>query len=176
MSSSQQIIIFEGPDGCGKTNISTSLSKDIRVPYFKNKDEWKFFVDDPSYFVNALTYGDPYFLSYLEQTGASVIVDRWYPSEWVYSRVFDRPTNMNALEHIDRRAAALGAKIIIPFREDYSKVVDQFDSIITPDVLKQVHETYMGFAEWTECDTFFLNVDDEDIVRELREVQEFLGG
>ena len=43
MSSSQQIIIFEGPDGCGKTNISTSLSKDIRVPYFKNKDEWKFF-------------------------------------------------------------------------------------------------------------------------------------
>ena len=87
MSSSQQIIIFEGPDGCGKTNISTALSEKIRVPYFKNKDEWKFFVDNPSYFVNALTYGDPYFLSYLEQTGASVIVDRWYPSEWVYSQV-----------------------------------------------------------------------------------------
>ncbi len=176
MSSSQQIIIFEGPDGCGKTNISTALSEKIRVPYFKNKDEWKFFVDNPSYFVNALTYGDPYFLSYLEQTGASVIVDRWYPSEWVYSQVFDRPSNMDALEYVDRRAAALGAKIIIPIREDYSKVVDQFENIITPDVLLSVHEGYLRFSEWTECDTFFLNVYDEDINRELNEVQGFLGG
>jgi len=176
MSLSQQVIIFEGPDGCGKTNISSALSDKIGVPYFKNKDEWKNFVDDPSYFVNALTYGDPYFLSYLEQTGASVIVDRWYPSEWVYSQVFDRPSNMHMLEQIDKRAASLNAKIILPFREDYSKVVDQFESIITPDVLKSVHESYLRFAEWTECSTYFLNVDDEDIMRELSEVQNFLRG
>ena len=174
MNSKQQLIVFEGPDGCGKTNISTALSSKLDIPYFKNKDEWKFFIDDPSYFVNALTYGDPYFLSYLEQTGASVIVDRWYPSEWVYSQVFDRPSNMKALEYIDRRAAALGTKIIIPTRSDYSMEVDQYDSVITPDILSGVHEAYLRFAEWTECDTFFLNVDDEDIIRELTEVQNFL--
>ena len=83
---------------------------------------------------------------------------------------------MDALEYVDRRAAALGAKIIIPIREDYSKVVDQFENIITPDVLLSVHEAYLRFSEWTECDTFFLNVDDEDINRELNEVQGFLGG
>ena len=176
MSTNQQIIIFEGPDGCGKTNISTELSSGLGVPYFKNKDEWKFFVDDPSYFVNALTYGDPYFLSYLEQTGASVIVDRWYPSEWVYSQIFDRPTNMDALDRIDHRAAALGAKIIIPVREDYSDVVDQFDEVITPSILQNVHEAYLRFADWTACSTFFLNVDDEDITRELAEIQDFLRG
>ena len=175
MNLKQKVIVFEGPDGCGKTNISKALAGDLQVPYFKNKDEWKYFVNDPAYFVNALTYGDPYFLSYLEQTGASVIVDRWYPSEWVYSQVFNRPTNMDALEHIDRRAAALGTKIVIPYRENYQDVVDQFEDVITPEVLENVHSAYLRFMEWTECDTFLLNVDDDNLTRELREVHNFLG-
>ena len=173
MSSKQKVIVFEGPDGCGKTNISQALAADLQVPYFKNKDEWKFFVDDPAYFVNALTYGDPYFLSYLEQTGARVIIDRGDPSECVYSQVFDRPTNMDALELIDKRAAALGTKIVIPFRKDYQNVTDQFKDIITSDVLDKVHAAYMRFVEWTECDTFLLNVDDENLSRELKEVHDF---
>lgn len=175
MNTEQRVIIFEGPDGCGKSNISQALSVSINTPYFKNKDEWKNFIDDPSYFVNALTYGDPYFLSYLEQTGASVIIDRWYPSEWVYSRIFDRPTNHEVLHLIDRRAAALGAKIIIPFRSSYANVVDQFEAVITPTVLEQVAIAYREFASWSACEIFFLNVDDENIKRELFEVKNFLG-
>ena len=62
MNLAQNIIIFEGPDGCGKTNIATALSGHLNIPYFKNESEWEFFENDPSYFVNALTYGDPYFL------------------------------------------------------------------------------------------------------------------
>ena len=174
MSFNQRVVIFEGPDGCGKTNISQALSKSIDVPYFKNKDEWKNFVNDPSYFVHALTYGDPYFLSYLEQTQASVIVDRWYPSEWVYSQIFDRPTNMSVIKKIDQRAASLGAKIIIPYRTKYDNVVDQFEDVITPNILSKVDRAYRDFADWTECHTFFLNVDDEDLGRELTEVRNFL--
>lgn len=176
MNLAQNIIIFEGPDGCGKTNIATALSGHLNIPYFKNESEWEFFENDPSYFVNALTYGDPYFLSYLEQTAASVIVDRWYPSEWVYSRVFSRKTNPKVLASIDKRAASLGSKIIIPFRTDYSQVVDQFESIITSDVLKKIHEGYQEFAEWTACSTYFLNVDDEVLDRELQEITAFLRG
>lgn len=175
MSEKQKVIVFEGPDGCGKTNISQALSLDLGVPYFKNKDEWKYFVNDPAYFVNALTYGDPYFLSYLEQTGASVIVDRWYPSEWVYSQVFSRPTNMEVLRIVDQRAAALGTKIVIPYRENYESVIDQFEDVITPSVLQNVHNVYLKFVEWTSCDTILLNVDDENLSRELKEVHSFLG-
>jgi thymidylate kinase len=175
MDSAQNIIIFEGPDGCGKTNIARALSTQLNIPYFKNENEWAFFENDPSYFINALTYGDPYFLSYLEQTGASVIADRWYPSEWVYSRAFSRPTNHDALESIDSRAAAMGAKIIIPHRTDYSGVIDQFESIITTDTLKSIHQLYQDFAKWTRCPTYFLNVDDEVLVRELFEITSFLG-
>jgi thymidylate kinase len=175
MDSAQNIIIFEGPDGCGKTNIARALSTQLSIPYFKNENEWAFFENDPSYFINALTYGDPYFLSYLEQTGASVIADRWYPSEWVYSKAFSRPTNHDALESIDSRAAALGTKIIIPHRTDYSGVIDQFESIITTDTLKSIHKLYQDFAKWTQCSTYFLNVDDEVLVRELFEITSFLG-
>lgn len=171
----QSVVVFEGPDGCGKTHISQALSNLTGIPYFKNKDEWKNFIDDPAYFVNALTYGDPYFLSYLEQTQASVIIDRWYPSEWVYSRVFGRPTDLRVLRAIDQRAAQLGVKIVMPHRTSYTGVVDQFADVVTPTVLDRVAVEYREFASWTECKTFFLNVDDEDIERELAEVKQFLG-
>ena len=174
MAKKQKILIFEGPDGCGKTNIARGLEDIIGVPYFKNESEWACFEDDPSYFINAITYGDPYFLSYLEQTGASVIMDRWYPSEWVYSKIFNRPTDYDVLRMIDDRAAAMGSKIVIPFRTCYDDVVDQFKSI-NPSVLRNVEEMYRMFSDWTRCDTFFLNVDDENISRELTEVLNFLG-
>ena len=174
MGKQQRILIFDGPDGCGKTNIAKELMAVLGIPYFKNESEWRCFENDPSYFINAITYGDPYFLSYLEQTKASVIMDRWYPSEWVYSKAFKRPTDYSVLRQIDDRAAALGAKIIIPCRSDYSKVVDQFKSI-NSDILHNIEEIYRMFSDWTSCDTFFLNVDDEDINRELFEVLNFLG-
>ena len=175
MPTKQQIIIFEGPDGCGKTNIAKALEEKIGVPYFKNESEWSCFEDDPSYFINAITYGDPYFLSYLRQTQASVIMDRWYPSEWVYPRIFGRETDYGILRTLDNQAAELGAKIIIPHRTSYDNVVDQFESI-KPDNLLKIEEAYRLFSEWTNCQTFFLNVDDEDIDRELSEVMNFLGG
>lgn len=174
MKPGQQIIIFEGPDGCGKSNISQALSELTGIPYFKNKDEWSAFADDPAYFVNALSYGDPYFLSYLEQTRASVIIDRWYPSEWVYSKIFGRPTNPAVLRMVDHRAASLGAKIVLPYRTSYDRVVDQFADVITPTALERIAAEYRAFAEWTQCETLFVNVDDENIDRELSEIREFL--
>jgi len=175
MSRKQQVIIFEGPDGCGKTNISQALSEMINVPYFKNTSEWEFFENDPSYFINALSYGDPYFLSYLKQTGAGVILDRSYPSEWVYSKVFNRETNNAALEFIDEKYAELGTKIIIPFRNDYTNVVDQFTSV-TPEKLIEIDAGYRSFAKWTKCETLFVNVDDENLDRELFEILNFFVG
>tara|TARA_Y100000593_G_scaffold25146_1_gene50110 strand:+ start:6058 stop:6600 length:543 start_codon:yes stop_codon:yes gene_type:complete len=175
MKNNQTVIIFEGPDGCGKTNIAQALAQKNDISYFKNKDEWSFFESDPTYFVNALTYGDPYFLSYLEQTKASVILDRSYPSEWVYSKVFNRETNEAALEMIDRRYASLGTKIIIPYRSNYSSVVDQFSSV-TPEKLDEIDKVYRKFISWTQCDTFLMNVDDENLDRELFEIFSFLSG
>ena len=173
--SKQQVIIFDGPDGCGKTNIAEALSDNIGVPVFKNKLEWDFFDDNNSqeYFKTAIRYQHPYILSYLEQTGSSVIFDRAHPSEFVYSRVFDRETCMSSLELCDEMSAKMSAKIIIPYRTSYDNVKDEHG--VTTEQLIRIEYEYRQFAKLTRCDIYFLNVDDENLDRELQEIMRFLG-
>ena len=160
---------------CGKTEMANELSRLIKVPYFKNENEWKFFESDPNYFRNALSYGDTYFYSYLQQTNSSVILDRSYPSEWVYSKAFLRVTDDIALKAIDSLAAQSHAKIIIPFRTSYVGIEDRFSSI-TPERLNQIDKLYREFAEWTLCETMLLNVDSENLDDEMSEILKFITG
>lgn len=168
---SQRIVIFDGPDGCGKTNMAQELSRRTGVPYFKNMDEHKYFLKDPKYFLHAIRYVDTYFTSYLESSGASVILDRAWPSEWIYSQALGRETDFDLLRQLDERHANLGTVIVIPSRSDYSKVVDDYDNI--NDNLVRIHELYQQFAKWTKCKTILVNVDDENLDREMSEI---LGG
>ncbi len=171
LGSKQKIILMEGPDRTGKTNIAQELSRRIYVPYFKNSDEVRNFLDPKDYYVNILRYADPYFISYLRQTKNSVIIDRHYPSEWVYSRVFSRKTDMEALRRTDEAMASLDAKIIICFRNDYTdRHDDHFPEIITDNKLKLLHEGYAQFCSWTKCETHWINVDDENLDREVNEI------
>ena len=168
----QNIVIFDGPDRCGKTNMAQALSRRINVPYFKNRDEHKYFLSDPSYFLHAIRYVDTYFASYLEASGASVILDRAWPSEWVYSQTFNRPTDMELLRELDNRHAKLGTKIIIPLRKDYSRVRDEYDSI--NQKLTTLHDFYLKFHEWSNTQTKIIWVDDEDLDREMQEITKFI--
>ncbi len=167
----QRVIIFEGPDRTGKTNIAQEISRRINVPYFKNDAEVKNFLNPKDYYVNTLRYADPYFLSYLIQTRSSVIIDRHYPSEWVYSKVFKRKTDMKAMRRTDDALAELGAKIVITWRSDYNdREDDQFPDVITAKKLQAIHDGYVAFREWTKCESIWLNVDDENLDREVDDV------
>ncbi len=163
----QIVVCLEGPDGCGKTNIAKELAKRLSIPYFKNQRESMFFEKDPGYFVRAMKYGDPYFCDYLKQTGASVVLDRSYPSEWVYAQAFQRQTDERMLRIVDDMYANLGLKIISPFRTDYSNVIDQFPSI-DKDKLEVIHELYAQFCNWTKCEVIRFCVDDEDIEKQMQ--------
>lgn len=169
----QVIVILEGCDGCGKTNVASALARAVGIPIFKNRDEWTGF-HDPNYFRLCVRHGDlGFFCAYLEQTGASVIMDRGWPSEWVYSSVFGRVTNEAALDELDMRYAAMGAVVPILLRTDYSRVIDRFEEI-TPQMLQKIDERYRRFAEWTRCRTRIINVDDEDLERETKEIIELI--
>lgn len=168
----QKIIIFDSPDGTGKTNIAQALSMDLKIPYFRmdtQHQNWR-----KGKFKEALEFDQPYLAEFIRQTHSNVIIDRAYPAEWVYSRVFDRPTNDEVLEQIDLAFARMGAYIVIPVRHDYSKA--RKDDLVDKKHLPLLHETYMEFARWSRCTTITIYVDafGNDLKKEIAALKEDL--
>lgn len=161
----QKIIIFDSPDGTGKTEISRALSKELKIPYFRmgsQHDNWR-----KGRFKEALEFDQTYLVEFLKQTKYDVIIDRAYPSEWVYSFVYNRETNLKVLEQVDREFARLGAYIVIPLRRDYRN--SRPDEVVKESELSMLHTRYLDFRKWTRCSTITMIVDDfnNDIDKQL---------
>lgn len=172
----QRVIIFDGPDMCGKSNIARELSQRIGVPYFKASSEHETFLHRQSRFIDQLEHADPRVLDFLKQTGHSVIFDRAYPSEWVYSKLLDRPTNMPVLHELDRGYAAIGAKLIVCVRSSYAGITDDIQPKFTQEVLEKQDALYRQFAGgWTLLDNLVLDTSSEDLPAQITTIREFLG-
>ena len=152
--------------------MAQELSSRLGIPYFKNKDEHKYFLSDPAYFVHAARYIDTYFAAYLKASGASVILDRAWPSEWVYSQALGRPTDMGVLKELDQMHCELGTRIIIPYRSDYSKCVDDYE--VVNQNIQKISDLYKEFYSWTKCSVLLLPVDHEDLEVEMAETIQFI--
>ena len=163
--SEQRIIIFDSPDGTGKTNMAQALAKRMDIPYFRmptQHDNWR-----KNKFKEALEFDQVYMAEFLKQTKTSVIVDRAYPSEWVYSQAYGRETNPDVLERVDSAFARLGTNIIIPLRSDYSK--NRKDVVVQKDMLPVLDRLYREFAAWTHCHTVIVDPDSlgNDVDKEI---------
>lgn len=155
----QKIIVLDGPDGCGKTNIAQGLSLEHKIPYFKmphEKDNWR--SKDPECWTQELVYGERRQIELLKQTKMDVVIDRAYPSEWVYSKVFDRYTDIGTLEQCDVAYARMGAYIVIPLRHDYSKC--RKDDLVPMERMQEIHDRYLEFTKWTKCSCIVIYTDD----------------
>lgn len=168
------MIAFEGPDMTGKSEISKELARRLGYSYFKNAEEWSTDLRTPEYFKNLLEYGGTFLTSFLEQVRPNVVLDRYYPSEWVYSRIFNRETNVDVLKKIDRKFAAAGGRIVICRRKSYEGVNDDLHSYVDSAALKILDEEYEKFCDWTNCKVFTLWVDDENMNREISEIRSWL--
>ena len=170
----QVVLLCGGPDRCGKTNILRELESRIRIPYFKSSDEHENFVSSQEKFLNELCYADPRMHDLLYQTGISVLIDRAYMCEWVYSQFFKRKTDMPMLRIMDNKYAKLGAKILICTRKSFRGIKDDIDPSLDEVALQKISDLYMDFIKWTKCQTYTLYVDDEDLEREVSEILNFL--
>ena len=162
----------------GKSQIAKELSERLDVPYFKASSEHDSFlssrVSKNDKFVNQLRYADPRVYDVLKQTGYSLIFDRGFPCEAVYSSVFGRETDSEVLKHMDEQWASLGAVIVFCNRSSYEGIVDDIDSSIQEKTLRHIHDTYVCYLQTTKCKVLELNVDDEDLDREVNEIINYI--
>lgn len=171
----QQIIVLCGPDRCGKSTIVKRLSERLQIPSFKpktDKDNFK----HPERFLGQLKYFYTGIVDYLEQTGQSVILDRSWPDEYVYSQVKKRETHMGTLGLVDEAFAALRARIIVCKRSDYKGWADDNDPELDERKLQEISDKFVyDFTQWTACKKIMiLNVDDENLDREVTDIEKWL--
>jgi thymidylate kinase len=113
-----KIIIFEGPDRCGKSEIGTALAKHLGLSYFKNHAEHDNFSNE-NFLSTAFTEAF-YLLDMLKQVEFKengIILDRHIPSEWVYAKTFERETSEALVFKVDEELAKLGAVIIYCYKD-----------------------------------------------------------
>jgi hypothetical protein len=174
----QRAIMVVGPDMCGKSQIVAELSRITGIPSFKATSEHDSFLSSRTTrreaFLNQLRYADPRVFDVLKQTGYSIIFDRAYPCERVYSEVLGRTTDHLMLDHMDEMWASIDARIVLCHRSSYAGIVDDLDPNLDHHVLNELHDAYFEFAKTTKCKVLKLNVDDENLDREVSEILRFL--
>lgn len=166
----QKIVILVGPDMVGKTNILAELSRRTNIPVFKAKVQREFFIGDRKGFLPFLRYGETTILDMVEQLGTSVLFDRLWPCEWVYSRCFGRETDDAVVAKLDERYAALNALVVVCHRSSYEGIEDDDDASVKQDTLEKLDALYHDFAKQAKVRCEFLNVDDEDLDREVNQI------
>ena len=169
-------VAFIGPDMTGKSNIAGELSERLRVPVFKNSGEWKTELNSEDYFLNLLRFGGPFLMDFIKQTDVSVILDRFYPCELVYAEAFERETDTNTIEWMDKQFSQAGGKFIICLRKDYTGLVDDvYPDALPPEMLERLDSLYRKFSEATSCECLVLHTDDRDLDKQVNAIIEFLG-
>lgn len=164
----QRIIIFEGPDDTGKSDIAKALSKLIGVPYFKNKIEDSIFEDGNS--DNAI-YSGLYMTQFLVDTGYDIILDRFHASEFVYSEVYNRETDADSIVDMDEDLGNLNTTIVYCYKdnlEDYS------DHLVDKETIKEIKDKYHLFFQITDCNVLLLQTDSENLEWQIAHITDFL--
>ena len=162
------IIIFEGIDGTGKTNISKELSKRINYKYLKFKPESNRWFDPEI----DLIYGVRKELFYLKEFNLKVILDRHFPSEYVYSQVYNRPFLEKLLRKVDLEFKKLKTLIIICVKniKNYEDELLKFDD----ETYKKIKDKFVEFSKWTKCNVILFDTTNEDLENQMKRILNYL--
>lgn len=159
----QKIIIFEGVDMCGKSTIAKALSKQIDVPIFKmnvSKHFWDFLIHQ-RYAGEAIT-------QLLEQTKASVILDRSFLSDYMYAMLFNRAYDLKKHVETDQRFAKMGAVIVYCYKDEEFFQHDEEDKdFVSVKDYKEMQNYYNVILERSACKVIKLNTSDENLHNQL---------
>jgi len=166
----QTIIIFEGHDMSGKTHIAEALSKKLNIPIFK-MNRTKYFWDPLSY----QTYATEAITQMLEQTKQSVILDRSFPSDYLYSKLFKRPYDYEKHWITDGRFAAMDTLIVYCYKNEEFYLHDEEDkefiSVTDYNRMKAIYDDFFISSCCRHCE---LNTSDENLDEQLSIIMKYI--
>jgi hypothetical protein len=139
------LIILEGPDGAGKTTLARAIQKVSGASYlhctYRLPDQM------PRYHTAALMHA----LSGALKTDRPVILDRWWPSEYIYGDVFRGGTKFPHYGRLlDRLAIRFGALYVTCLPSDVTRYLGRFkelaasgrEKFVNLRQMLKVYETY----------------------------------
>ena len=170
----KKLIIFDGPDGCGKTNIAHEFVRQHpEISYFKNTSEHKTiktYTNEQLTMIHQVQID--LFLLFMKQINCNIIIDRGYPSEIVYSRCF-RSLNEEYAKKVDNAHAQLGVKLVFLIKDD-ELLNDDEDKIFDNKALRSVKKGFLHFATETKCENIIINTSDENLQKQIKKLNNFI--
>ena len=171
MKNKQQVIIFEGADRSGKSSIAKALSAELNIPIYKsqrNKHFWDPIVNI-HYFTESVT-------QFIEQTEVSVILDRWMPSDYMYSKLFDRDISYRKIWELDERFSKLNTLLIICYKEPKYYVEDTEDfEFVNKTMYTQMTNLYKEYQDQSKIkNILYLNTSNENLKEQIEKIKQCL--
>ena len=173
------LVIFGGPDRCGKTTIARELSRRTGAPYFKPTSQMKYAIDDPSVFFAQTLWAEPKLADFLAQTGHSAIMDRSFVCDWAYSHALGRLRTWSfdnvakwqrTIDDLDDTYAKMDALLVLCVRSSYVGRQDPGWPLMDGDMMATLDSLYRDYMGATNMRRLVLNVDDENTDRQVQEI------
>lgn len=166
MNKEKRILLFEGPDRCGKTEIGSALARNLNITYFKNKSEHENFINEDT--LVKFKIETQYLLQQLkglEYKNNGIVLDRHFPSEYVYSKVYKRKTDEDLIWHFDNEFAKLGTVLIYCYKSEYKYFSDEIIKLEEIGKIRDVYEN--DYLKKTKMQVISIDTSDEDLDTQL---------